>query len=762
MNAPATPLMLGAGWFPDQLGGMNRYFRGLFEALTADGAAPHAVVFGPATDTLDAVTVVGRYDDRLTSRLRTYSRAARVVGQSAGVIDAHFALYALLPTMFGSLHRKPLVIHFHGPWRDESRAAGERGIRLAAKRFVERRVYGRAMAMIVLSHAFAQLLVERYGIDPWRIHVVPPGVDLDRFSLGSRAEARERLGLPDKAFIAASVRRLVPRMGLETLLEAWAQADIGDGVLLIVGEGPERASLEAYADRLDLARSVRFLGSLDESELPFLYRAADVSVVPSHTLEGFGLVALESLACGTPVIASATGGVPELLDSLDPEMLIPPGDAESLARRFRSVRDGRAPLADSSSCRAHAERYSWSAASAATRAVFASAVTGSPRRPMRVVYLDHCARLSGAELALLRLIPALDGVDAHVILGEDGPLVGGLQQRGISVEVLTMPRAARELRRHRVRPLGMPFAGALGTAWYVARLTLRLRRLRPEIVHTNSLKAAVYGAAAARLARVSLVWHIRDRIAEDYLPRPAVQLVRRLTNAPDAVLANSQATLATLGEVEQRHAIIPGMVIFDPVVPSQTYEPSRTGSLVVGMVGRISPWKGQHIFLEAFARAFRDSDARARVVGAPLFGEEDYDASLRTLVDKLDIASRVEFTGFRENVQAELAQFDILVHASVIAEPFGQVVLEGMAAGLPVIATSAGGPAEIIDPERNGVLVRPGDTDALADALRRLATDAGLRDRLGEAAVERAHDFSPETIGALVVEVYRTLLPDRS
>jgi glycosyltransferase involved in cell wall biosynthesis len=121
----------------------------------------------------------------------------------------------------------------------------------------------------------------------------------------------------------------------------------------------------------------------------------------------------------------------------------------------------------------------------------------------------------------------------------------------------------------------------------------------------------------------------------------------------------------------------------------------------------------------------------------------------------------VTFVGFTEHVERELAGLDILVHASVVPEPFGQVVVEGMAAGLAVIASAAGGPLEIITPELDGLLAPPGDVAALAASLRRLSGDAALRERLGQAAVLRALDFGPGPIGDRVQQLYRDLLTTR-
>jgi glycosyltransferase involved in cell wall biosynthesis len=141
-----------------------------------------------------------------------------------------------------------------------------------------------------------------------------------------------------------------------------------------------------------------------------------------------------------------------------------------------------------------------------------------------------------------------------------------------------------------------------------------------------------------------------------------------------------------------------------------------------------------------------------------MFGEAAYEASLHSLVDELGLSGRVEFAGFREDVQRELLDANVLVHASLSPEPFGQVVVEGMAAGLPVVAAAAGGPAEIIESEVNGLLFTPGSVSALATELQRLAQDEALRDRLGAQARIRAALFRPEKVGENVMTLYLRLL----
>lgn len=756
----ARPLLLGTGW--DRAGGLTRYLRDLHDNLAAVGAAPRVVVLGPATQAPDSLVVAGLETDPLVRRLLAYARVATREGRCADVVDAHFALYAFVPVVLGGLRRKPLVVHFHGPWAEESMAAGERqSAALRAKLAVERRVYRRADRLVVLSHAFATLLAERYGVDPGRIEVIRPGVDLDRFSPAPSATA------PSRTVFCA--RRLVPRMGLDVLVQAWSRVDRRPGdVLLVAGEGPSRTDLETQAAALGLDDSVRFLGRISDEELVERYRSANVTVLPSLSLEGFGLAALESLACGTPVVVTDAGGLPEVIADLDPSLVVPAGDQEALARRLSAALDGDVPSAVA--CRSHAETFSWSRAATQNAEVYAAAVAARRRdarapmpsggRRLRVVYLDHCAELSGAEIALARLLPALTGVQAHVVLAQDGPLRERLLDAGATVEVLAMPERARNLKRGRVAPARLPVRSVVDVSVYVMRLALRLRRLRPDLVHTNSLKSALYGGVAGRLAGVPLVWHARDRIADDYLPGAAVRVVRQaVRRLPAAVVANSLATLATLD--------LPAggpraTVIADPFAPRAPVaaagprEPRR--GLRVGMVGRLAEWKGQHVFLEAMAKARPDGEDRAVLIGSAMFGEDAYELRLRRLAADLGIADRVDLLGFRPDVEVELADLDVLVHASVIPEPFGQVVVEGMALGLPVVASAAGGPAEIIDDGIDGLLVDPGDVDGLAAALSMLLDDADLRARLGAAAAVRARDFSPAVIGPQFHDVYLEVL----
>jgi glycosyltransferase involved in cell wall biosynthesis len=692
-------------------------------------------------------------------------RASQQHAHGADVVDAHFALYAALPLRFGRLRGRPTVFHFHGPWAEENVSAGDTSrLRLRLRRALERRALHHADAFVTLSGAFRRVLVEGYGVSPWLVEVHPPGVPLGFFTTGSRSAARAQLGLAEDAFVVASVRRLVPRMGIDLLLDAWSELDgqlAGRSTLLIVGDGPQRARFAQRAEARGLAGRVRILGALPDEELREVYRAADVTVLPSLSLEGFGLVVLEAAGCGTPSLVSDVGGLPEAVHRLDPTLIVQSQDARSWADRLRKAADGEVPSREAT--RRFAEQFSWPTVAEGHHALYQRLAGRAEDSRLRVVYVDHVARLSGAELALLRLLPHLSAVNAHVILGEDGPLVRRLHTAGISVEVLPLAEAARDIRKEAVRPQDISIAALGQLVAYVARLTRRLRQLQPDVVHTNSLKAAIYAGIAARGAGIPVVWHAHDRISTDYLPRPAVAAVRfLLPRLATGVIANSTATLDTLGLRDKRviSAVVPN-VVMAPAHGLRKARMSSSSGTTFGIVGRITPWKGQDLFLKAFARAFPAGPERAVVIGSAMFGEEDYEQQILSLAKRVGIDDRVEFRGFREDVFAELATLDVLVHASVVPEPFGQVVIEGMLAGLPVIAADEGGPAEVIVDGVNGRLFRSRDEASLAGALSELAKNPAERLRLGTAARLVGEAYRPEGVVSEITSVYEQVRAER-
>jgi glycosyltransferase involved in cell wall biosynthesis len=373
--------------------------------------------------------------------------------------------------------------------------------------------------------------------------------------------------------------------------------------------------------------------------------------------------------------------------------------------------------------------------------------------PVRVTFLSHAARLSGAEIGLLRFVQATPGlVDAHVVLAEDGDLVGALRDAGARVDVLALDEGARSLRRGELGLGRRQLAAGAAVGRYVLALRRLLRETRPDVVHSVSLKAGAYGSAAARIAGVPFVWHLHDHLSAEYLPGRAVRPMRALAGwMPNGLLVPSRSVLRTVGR--RRPGLLTDVTPFPVPLPETAIEP-REDVAVIGMLGRITPWKGQDVFLDAFAQAFPEGPVHARIIGNALFGETDFEADLHAQAERLGLAERVEFTGFRADVDAELRRLDVLVHASVIPDPLPGVVLEGMGMGLPVVAANAGGNPEHVVDGVNGLLHTPGDAADLARALRRAAGPRDERAALGRAARESARRYAPETVVDRILAFY--------
>ncbi|MGC4043918.1 MAG: glycosyltransferase family 4 protein [Armatimonas sp.] len=401
-----------------------------------------------------------------------------------------------------------------------------------------------------------------------------------------------------------------------------------------------------------------------------------------------------------------------------------------------------------------------------------------PDAPVTVVYLDHTAKLSGGEIALVRLLESLnrETINPIVVLAEDGPLVKRLQDAGVETHIVPLSGNIRNVRKDTLGFGAVKKAFlSVGFITYSFRIAMMLRRLKAQVVHTNSLKADLYGALACSLARVPVVWHVRDHIDPSYLPGPAVRIFRTLAQHwPTYVVANSQSTLDKLflGRHKPRAVIPSGIdlrrsVIHDGLAAHEFDEADAIlerkpwGNPVrIGIVGRLAEWKGQHIFLEA-ARQVLAAGGKAEflIAGSAMFGEADYEARLKKIVSDAGIEEYVNFMGFVSDVPALLSSLDVLVHASTTPEPFGQVVIEGMAEGLPVVGTDGGGVREIIVHGENGMLVPMGDADAMAKAIQTLLADPNRARLLGRAGYLRVRrHFTAEQTARKIERVYHEIL----
>jgi glycosyltransferase involved in cell wall biosynthesis len=359
-------LQLGMHWFPERPGGLDRVYYELSRALPEAGVGFRGLVAGTEQTELESHGAVTAFAMPDAPMVRRWCGMRRAFGQavsrhSPDVIVSHFALYTL--PVLDLIKGRPLVVHFQGPWADEGAVEGNTGVRHAAKRAVERLVYRRGARAIVLSSAFAKLLAERYKFPAERISVIPGGIDVARFAVAAtRAQAREKFLLPADRPILVAVRRLVPRMGLENLIAAVAalRPAMPDILLLIAGRGVLQPQLAAQIEAAGLSDYVKLLGFVSDDDLPYLYRAADISVVPSVALEGFGLIAAESLAAGTPCLVTPVGGLPEIVAGICTDLVLADTRTSTLAEGIKAALRGEFMLPDDASCRAYAEaNFAW-------------------------------------------------------------------------------------------------------------------------------------------------------------------------------------------------------------------------------------------------------------------------------------------------------------------------------------------------------------------------------------------------------------------
>lgn len=386
-NGRVHVLFLADAVFEDLPGGSRTVARETARELVALG---HKVTFlvgrhlpnTPDTEERNGYRIV-RYEGagqgrRFNDEGEAAARKLLDSGEKFDIVHTHFAWSAVGPLK--ALTGIPHIRTFHGPWDEESwvedvrdadqRQGAARMVAMAkaqARRILKKRIEAQnlksALRVVVLSE-YMKGQALRYGtVPPERIRIAPGGADLVRFTPGNRAEARARLDLPLDRKILFCVRRLAPRMGLDNLLVAMEQVKgtCPEALLLLGGKGPLAGTLQDEIGRRGLSDHVRLLGFVPDDRLADYYRAADLFVLPTVALEGFGLVTVEALASGTPVLATPTGATPEILGPLDSRLLTKDASPEALTEGILQALTGDwLPTLTPEKLRQFVEeRYSW-------------------------------------------------------------------------------------------------------------------------------------------------------------------------------------------------------------------------------------------------------------------------------------------------------------------------------------------------------------------------------------------------------------------
>jgi glycosyltransferase involved in cell wall biosynthesis len=369
---------------------------------------------------------------------------------------------------------------------------------------------------------------------------------------------------------------------------------------------------------------------------------------------------------------------------------------------------------------------------------------------MRVGYIFNSSRvIGGGEISLIDLIDAVrdQSVDPVVFVPGNGEVADRLKDLGIT-------------------PVVTPFPSLRGVGLF--RMRLRVRELACafkdnglDIVHANGARCMLYAGPASGRASVPCVWHVR------VIERDGI-LDRSRAKHSSTIIANSRAVAASLGPYVRNRDVV--RVVYngfnltaidssDPADIRREYG-IPPGPIVLG-AGRFTRWKAFEDLIHAFAVLRRRGVESSLVLaGSALPGESGYEGELKALARECG-AKKVFFTGWRDDIPGVMKSADVFVLPSH-REPFGRVIVEAMASGLPVVAAGTGGPAEIVTDGKDGVLVEEGCCEAIADGVERILSDAELRDSLIAAGRRRAEQFSLVRHVAGVVGIYRELTRARS
>jgi glycosyltransferase involved in cell wall biosynthesis len=376
-----------------------------------------------------------------------------------------------------------------------------------------------------------------------------------------------------------------------------------------------------------------------------------------------------------------------------------------------------------------------------------------------VTYLNTSGQMGGAETSLLQLLSSVKAAQPdwklNLVLGEDGPFAKKVQALGIPTQVLTYPPELASLgdsnSSHTVTKLGKLLRAGRQTRAYTRELTDIISELRPDLIHSTGFKMHLLGLWA-RSSGVAVIWHIHDYVGS----RPVMRrLLRWQSPKCSAIIVNSKSVLsdvlkacspsvdvvAIYNSVDlQRFSPTGRMIDLDAAagVP-----PAPPGTVKVGLLGTFAKWKGHRVFLKAISLLPANLPVRAYIIGAPIYQTQGSQFSLDELRQEaigMGLEDRVAFTGFIDEPEAAMRSLDVVVHASTQPEPFGMVIVEAMACGKAVIASSSSGAAEIFSDGKDVLSYPCGDAEELAKGLRAFIDNPELRIRLGSAgrrSVER-------------------------
>lgn len=368
---------------------------------------------------------------------------------------------------------------------------------------------------------------------------------------------------------------------------------------------------------------------------------------------------------------------------------------------------------------------------------------------MRIVVVMPLGRqLGGGELMLQQLLRQPHDADVAftVVFLRDGPMVADARALGHDVRVVEAGRFREPLMRWRA----------------VRQIIAIARAVHADVLLGWMVAAQPMVGLASLLSGIPAVWYQVGLPGGDLLDRVATALPAR------GVIVLSQAgarAQAALWPNRPQRLVYPGVSLaaYDPaILPSPHALRAELGlpttGPLIGIIGRLQRWKGMHVAIDAMPDVLaKHPDAHLVIVGGAHETEPDYPDLLAKRIERLALGAHVTLAGFHTGIARWMQAMDVVVHASD-HEPFGIVVIEAMALGKPVVAGSAGGPAEVITDGVDGLLAPYGDSAAFATAICRFLDDPAFAAACGARAAARARDFEEARYARAVVQAVRDLL----
>jgi glycosyltransferase involved in cell wall biosynthesis len=744
---------------PSRLGGAEYFFLRLVPHLLKKG---HRVLVVTKRDTplrheveklvplgveLHAWHTHGKFDPQTLSKLVKLIKSERV-----DIINTHLTTATWQGALAGKLTNRPVVAFVHATDR--------------------KTWFQHADHLIAVSQGVRSSLLEQ-GVPDKKIEVLFYGINLEKYvPTISKIDAKIRLGLAPSDRTIGVAASLIPRKGHRYLLEALKNIQPRTGPIhaIFAGEGELEAELKKQVQDLGLEKTVHFLGF--RRDMPEILSALDAFVLPSFK-EGLSIAVMEAMALKIPVVVTNIAGMPEVVHHGETGLLVTPGNVEELGNAVESVftlpneaqrmaDNGRAFLEqhfEQHICLDAMDSYfrridsEWkgrdSVRNVRTGAFSRSHIPRTNAEVLQSVPLSKDA-LGKEPLHILQVIAPskIAGAERATIA-----LSRGLEARGNEVDLLV--KFGHELveaaRIEGVQTAGLRFGGKLNLL-AVRRMMNWLKEHPVDLVATHLSTASLWGTIAARSMGI-----------------PSVATVHALNSKTcfvfaDLIIAVSHAVKTHLVEQgidpNKIHVVYNGinMEKFKSVTPIEEAKRKlgfESDDQIIGVVAHLSTKKGHAWFMESMAPVL-SANPKARLV---FIGDGPRRADLESLANNLGITSRVTFAGFQEDVVPWIEALDILVLPTIGKEGFGLVLVEAGAMGKPVIGTSIGGIAEVIDNGNSGFVVEPNDMNAMRSAVERLLLEPQLRVQMGENGKRRAKEkFSSEIMIAETEKVYRKLL----